>query len=225
MTLAIITARGGSKGLPRKNVLELHGKPLVVWTIEAALRAKEIKQTVVTTDDAEIAQTARNAGAQVIDRPARLASDSARSQDALAHALHTLNAIAHHEEFLLLQPTSPLRDAQHIDALILQARAQQAGSALSVTAAAHHPWKMLITDANGHLRPCLTADKLSAPRQSLPPAFRQNGAMYWGRIDTFLRTNELHIDPVLGFEMSAQSSHDIDTHLDLQACERLLRAS
>lgn len=224
MTIAIITARGQSKGLPRKNVLDLHGKPLVLWTIEAALAAQEIQQTVVTTDDPEIAQVARQAGAEVLDRPPHLATDTALSQDALRHALETLNAQDTHEQYVLLQPTSPLREAQHIDGLIRRARAQNAGSALSVTTAEHHPWKMLIADEQGHLHPCIRKEQLSAPRQTLPTAYRQNGAIYWGRIATFLSTNMLHVEPILGFEMSADQSLDIDTRADLMACERLLKA-
>lgn len=225
MTIAIITARGLSKGLPRKNVLDLQGKPLVLWTIEAALAAQEISQTVVSTDDAEIAQIAKNAGAEVIDRPAHLATDTALSQDALRHALESLNAQDAYEEYLLLQPTSPLRDAHHIDALIRRARANHAGSALSVTAAEHHPWKMLVADEQGHLHPCIRKEQLSAPRQTLPAAYRQNGAMYWGKIERFLSSNQLHIEPILGFEMSADHSLDIDSRADLMACERILKAS
>lgn len=225
MTIAIITARGGSKGLPRKNVLPLLGKPLIVWTIEAALDSKVILRTVVSTDDDEIAQTALRAGAEVTRRPAELATDKASSLDALAHALQSLGAAESHDEFVLLQPTSPLRQASHIDAMVQRARELNAGSALSVTSTEHHPWKMLLRDPSGYLQPSHSEEMLSAPRQSLPPAFRQNGAMYWGRVEAFLRNRQLHIHPVLGYEMPAESSVDVDRLGDLQECGRLLKAS
>lgn len=225
MTIAVITARGGSKGLPRKNVLDLQGKPLLVWTIEAALRAKEISQTVVTTDDADIAAAAQAAGAQLIDRPAHLATDDARSQDALMHALLQTNAGSHHEDYVLLQPTSPLRNAKHIDAMVQMAWASNAGSMLSVTLAEHHPYKMLIAQEDGSLQPSIRAGLLSAPRQSLPPAYRQNGAMYWGKIQPFLDSGHLFVEPALGYKMNAQDSVDIDVYEDLVACREILKAS
>lgn len=225
MTIAVITARGGSKGLPNKNVLELHGKPLLTWTIEAALGATEISQTVVTTDDPNIAEVARTYSAQVIDRPAHLATDDARSQDALRHALIELDAESHHEDFVLLQPTSPLRHAQHIDAMVRMARASGAGSVASVTPAEHHPWKMLVAQKDGSLQPSVRAGLLSAPRQKLPRAFRQNGAMYWGKVASFINDGLLFVEPALGYEMSARDSIDIDKYDDLIVCETILKAS
>lgn len=225
MTIAVITARGGSKGLPRKNVLDLRGKPLLAWTIEAALRASEVSQTVVSTDDADIAAAARAAGAELVDRPAHLATDDARSQDALMHALLQTQAASRHEDYVLLQPTSPLRNAKHIDAMIQMARSINAGSMLSVTQAEHHPWKMLIAQEDGTLRPSVRAGLLSAPRQSLPNAYRQNGAMYWGKIQPFLDTGHLFVEPAHGYIMSAQDSVDIDVYDDLVACAEILKAS
>lgn len=224
MTIAVITARGGSKGLPRKNVLDLHGKPLLAWTIEAALRAKEVSQTVVTTDDPDIAAAALAAGAELIDRPAHLATDDARSQDALMHALIEVDAGAHHEDYVLLQPTSPLRNAKHIDAMVQMARTKGAGSMLSVTLSPFHPWKMLVAQPDGSLQPSVRAGLLSAPRQGLPQAYRQNGAMYWGKIAPFLETGHLFVEPALGYEMNAQDSVDIDDYDDLVECRALLKA-
>lgn len=225
MTIAVITARGGSKGLPRKNVLDLHGKPLLAWTIEAALSAKEVSQTVVTTDCPDISAKSLAAGAELIERPAHLATDDARSQDALMHALLEIDAVSRHEDFILLQPTSPLRNAKHIDAMVQMARKYQAGCMLSVTPAEHHPWKMLVAQEDGSLRPSVRAGLLSAPRQSLPTAYRQNGAMYWGKIKPFLETGLFVVEPVLGYEMNARDSVDIDVYEDLVACRNLLKVS
>lgn len=225
MTIAVITARGGSKGLPRKNVLDLQGKPLLVWTIEAALRAQVITQTVVTTDCPDIAAKARSAGAQIIDRPAHLATDDARSQDALMHALLEVDAVSRHEDYVLLQPTSPLRNAKHIDAMVHMAHKKKAGCMISVTQAEHHPWKMLIAQEDGSMRPSVRAGLLSAPRQGLPRAYRQNGAMYWGMIQPFLDSGLVFVEPALGYEMTARDSVDIDVYEDLVACRTILKAS
>ena len=118
--VAIIPARGGSKRLPRKNVLPLAGKPLIVWSIEAALASVYIDKTIVSTDDAEIAEISRIAGASVpFMRPPELASDTATSADVVMHALDYLDSQNDHYYYsVLLQPTSPLRTNTDIDAAL-----------------------------------------------------------------------------------------------------------
>ena len=113
--LSIIPARGGSKRLPRKNVLDLCGKPLISWTIEAALYSKYLDEVVVTSDDNEILGIANNMKVRSIERPSHLASDTASTFDAVKH---TIDNIDSYEYIVLLQPTSPLRNATHIDKAI-----------------------------------------------------------------------------------------------------------
>lgn len=113
-TLAIIPARGGSKGIPRKNIKMIAGKPLIVWTIEAAQKSRQISRFVVSTEDSEIARISKEAGAEVIDRPERLASDEATTLSVLQHALSIINA----DIVVVLQPTSPIREKGLIDSCI-----------------------------------------------------------------------------------------------------------
>jgi len=112
---AIITARGGSKGIPGKNIIEVNGKPLIAYTIEAALNCSMIGECYVTTDDNEIKRVGLRYGAEIIDRPSAFATDDASSQDAVSHALDQLSTRGKTPEyFALLQPTSPLRTSTHI---------------------------------------------------------------------------------------------------------------
>jgi CMP-N-acetylneuraminic acid synthetase len=221
-TVALIPARGGSKGLPRKNLAVLGGKPLIAWTIEAASKAATLGRVFVSTEDDEIADVAARYGATVIDRPPVLAGDDTRTEDVVLHALDHLAAQEEGAEFVaLLQPTSPLRNETHIDQLIGGARQAGARCAWSVTPTAHHPWKMLVKQ-DGMLEPVAGVDDLSAPRQSLPSAYRQNGAIYWLACDLFRRHRTFFVPPVHAFEMTADESVDIDTADDLRHCQSLL---
>lgn len=180
--LAIVTARGGSKRLPRKNLLPLGGKPLIVWTIDAARESAVCTDILVSTDDEEIASTARSAGASVPWlRPAELATDTASSADVIAHAMNRYErehgAV---DAVLLLQPTSPFRSAASIRG-IAQAYSEQAGAqrhpVVSVSPAATHPaWTFAWRD--GELRPTLGWEPMKLRSQDLPAAYALNGALY-----------------------------------------------
>jgi CMP-N-acetylneuraminic acid synthetase len=222
-TVALIPARGGSKGLPRKNVAELGGKPLIAWTIQAAKRASSIGRVFVTTDDEEIARVSISFGALVIARPESLATDKSRSEDVILHALDVLDeegsAPSH---FALLQPTSPLRDETHIDALIEAARDAGVSCAWSVNEAEHHPFKMLV-ESDGSLQPVARLADLNAPRQALPPAYRQNGAIYWLSSEGFRTHESFFVPPVHPYLMEPDASIDIDDADDLETVRRILR--
>lgn len=220
-TIAVITARGGSKGLPRKNLKLLAGKPLVVWSIEAALQARRIATVVVTTDDDEIASVSKAAGATIVRRPPELATDLALSEDAVRHALEVTRARETHTHVALLQPTSPLRRAHHIDEMIDRAIAGGFGCAVTVTQPEAHPFKMLVL-RDGQVAPVHEWKDLMTPRQQLPPALRQNGAIYWLAIDRFVAENSFFVPPIQHYEMPRALSIDIDHPEDLAACEKLL---
>ena len=149
--LALIPARGGSRGVPRKNVREIAGKPLIAWTIEAALSVRGIDRVVVTTDDAEIAEVSRAAGAEVpFLRPAELAADETPG---IAPVFHALDALPDFDEVLLLQPTSPLRGANDIEALLALVRESNASSVVSVTEPDCHPaWMFRLGDVGDVVR-------------------------------------------------------------------------
>ena len=216
--VAIITARGGSKGLVGKNIASLNGRPLIAHTIEAAKKSKNIDDIVVTTDDIEIANVASDYNISVIDRPEKLATDSASSYDVVKHALEKLAEKSRvYTYFILLQPTSPLRTEKHIDeALSTFLRAGNYNSCMSVCAVEHHPYKMLEIDENQMLKPFQKVEYLDAPRQKLSKIYRQNGAIYIMRCDDFLnKTTNFYLEPVMPYIMDEQSSIDIDTQSDL----------
>ena len=134
--LAIIPARGGSKRLPRKNLLDLCGKPLIAWSIESALKSKYISKVIVSSDDEEILQISLNFGATVIKRPDELASDTATTFDAIEH---TIKSLEKYDYVVLLQPTSPLRDEKHIDKAIELLEEKDADAIISVCEVEHSP--------------------------------------------------------------------------------------
>ena len=220
--LAVITARGGSKGLPRKNVLPLAGRPLIGWSIAAALGSAAVGRVVVSTDDPEIAEVARAEGAEVpFLRPADLASDTASSLDVLRHALTECPG---HDYFVLLQPTSPLRQASDIDAAWRLLKATGAASCVSVCETAESPWLMYLQSDEGRLSRLLPEPERGLRRQDLPVAYRLNGAIYLARRAGFLATGRL-IDPdTVALVMPPERSVDIDTLSDFDLAESLLRA-
>lgn len=223
-TIALIPARGGSKGLRRKNTVDLCGKPLIAWTIEAALNATSLSGVFVTTEDEEIADVAASYGVTVIARPAELATDDARTEDVVAHALDAIDRLdLAARYFALLQPTSPLRTERHIDELVASAIESGASCAWSVVPAEHHPFKMLVTP-NGELRPVVGVKELSSPRQQLPAAFRQNGAVYWMSCEMFRQHRTFFVPPVHPYEMSQEQSVDVDTAADLDVCRKHLES-
>lgn len=219
MTLALIPARGGSKGIPRKNIRPIAGKPLIAWTIEAALAAEGIDRVVVSTEDEEIAAVAREWGAEVpFMRPSELASDEAPG---IAPVLHAIDQLAGHKALILLQPTSPLRTAEQIDGLLEYARANDATSVVSVREVDDHPAWMFHRADNGALERFGASD-MALRRQDLPELYALNGAMYWNTTERLRTAEALVAEGTLGFEMDAESSIDIDTMLDWRIAELLL---
>ena len=222
---AIVTARGGSKGLPRKNLRLLGGKPLIAHSILAALACKRVGRCVVTTEDPEIKKAGLKWGAEVIDRPAALATDGALSRDVVRHALATLDGRGELPEvFVLLQPTSPLRTAAHLEACLSAFLASSAACAVSVTEEPHSPYKDFVIEG-GLLKPLFGADGLEKPRQALPSVYRPNGAIYAMRSRLFLERMAFYVEPAIPFFMKPEESVDIDTELDLTLAEATLRGA
>lgn len=217
--LALIPARGGSKGIPRKNIAPIAGRPLIAWTIAAALAAR-VDAVVVSTDDADIAEIARAAGASVpFLRPAALAQDDTPGLDPVLHALDMLPG---YEQVMLLQPTSPLRTAADIDAALALGRAD-ALSVVSVTEAATHPYWTYTLDGEGRMVPLVDADK-GARRQDLPVVHALNGAIYLADA-AWLRAGRRFVDGgTRAYVMPPERSVDIDTPFDWLVAEALLKA-
>lgn len=221
---AIITARGGSKRIPGKNVRILCGKPLIAFSIEVALGCKEVDHCYVSTDDDGIASISENLGAEVIARPPELASDIASSYDTVLHALDEIrrDTGSFPEAFVLLQPTSPLRTAASLAKCIAGWKEEGASSAVSLTLAEHHPYKSFIV-RNGMFLPMIDFSTLNTPTQQLPPAYRTNGAIYLVKTSLFLSKKTFFPFPMYPFIMPFEESVDIDTELDFFLAEALMK--
>jgi len=221
--VAIITARGGSKGLPRKNVLDLNGKPLIAYTIDAAKESQIFDKIIVTTDDEEIKEVSLNFGVEVIDRPAELATDTASSIDVLVHVLKEISdeVFTH---FILLQPTSPLRNGEHIREAMEMYCTSQAKSLVSVTEVEHTPYKLLL-EKEKEIVPLFSEEYLTMPRQKLPLTYRINGAIYVASVSSFLQSSNLFEKPLVIYKMNQASSVDIDTQQDFKDISLYLKES
>ncbi|MCE9582274.1 MAG: acylneuraminate cytidylyltransferase family protein [Planctomycetes bacterium] len=221
--LGVITARGGSRGVPRKNLRPLAGRPLIAWTIAAATNSRLLTRTIVSTDDAEIARVARECGGEVpFLRPAELASDTAKTLPTLVHALESVEATAprRYDYVLTLQPTSPFRTAEDIDAIIRLVEAGRPPSAASVSSAAgSHPLKAKrIVDGNLVDYFAEHPEPEGVPRQALPEAYLRNGALYITRRDVLL-AGSLYGGTTRAYLMPAERSLDINSELDLEFAE------
>lgn len=219
--LALIPARGGSKGLPGKNLRPLGGRPLVAWSVAQARAASLVDRVVISSDDPAIIEVAVAAGAEApFVRPADLAGDTAGSAEVVRHALEAVG-----EEFdlvVLLQPTSPLRSAADIDACIRKVAESDAPSCISVSEPAASPWWMYRMDAAGKLAPLL--ESKAVRRQDLPVVYAPNGAVYVVRVPWFRQNLAFVGEGSLGYVMLAERSVDIDTMLDFRLAEAILAA-
>lgn len=212
--LALIPARGGSKGLPRKNLLKVAGRPLIAWTIDAALKSSVIDQLILSSDDAEIMEVAKAFGCAVpFKRPSNLASDTASSMDVVLHAINELPSF---EYIILLQPTSPMRTATDIDAAFKLLIATSAPSCVSVTEVEQSPyWMYQLTDGF-NLRKLMPEHKHITRRQDLPAAYMLNGALYIAKVDWLLQTKDFTSEGCIAYEMKKENSIDIDSVEDLE---------
>ncbi|MBC7288630.1 MAG: acylneuraminate cytidylyltransferase family protein [Armatimonadetes bacterium] len=221
--LGIIPARGGSKGVPRKNLQPLAGKALILWTVEAAQAARTITRLVVSTDDEEIAAIAAEAGAEVIRRPPELAQDTSPTEPALFHVLETLrNSEDYEPEALaLLQCTSPLRGPEIIDEGVNKLFATGCDAVMTVTPIQH--WYLAGTIREGDVF-VPEYDYHKRPRsQDMPEKYRENGALYVTRIDAFYRFGNRLGGEVRVIVMDPVRSIDIDSWEDFRLAEEALR--
>ena len=219
--LAIIPARGGSKGIPRKNVRLLAGRPLIAWTIRAAREAKRVTRVVVSTDDAEIARVANECGAGVVWRPPEISGDTASSESALLHVLGHLRETENYRPELLafLQCTSPLMTAADIDGTIATMLDQRAASALSAARFGHFVWRVGSDGACG-----MNHDKrVRQRRQERPAEYLENGAVYAMRTEGFLAARHRFFGKTAIYEVDAGRSIEIDEPEDFAVAEMLLR--
>lgn len=222
--LGIITARGGSKGLPDKNILNLAGKPLVSWTIEASIKSKLISTTLVTSDDERILKIARSYKDVIaLRRPVELAEDDTPSEPVVEHTL--LEMISREEKldtFALLQPTSPLRDYTDIDSALMLYFNKNAQSLISVNEVDNKILKAFYEE-DGFARTISRPEYPFMPRQNLPTTYVSNGAIYIVDSDLFLKYKKFYYEHTVLYKMSNDRSLDIDTEKDLKSAAQSLK--
>lgn len=226
-TLAIIPARGGSKGLPGKNILPLAGIPLIIHTIRAAQEAKTIGRIIISTDDEAIAEIARDAGAEVpFIRPAHLSDDKASGVDVCLHALaHANNSLDYHPELIIfLQPTSPLRSSADIDAAVKLLRDSDANSVVSVKAVTEYPQWMKKMDAEQRISPLLEQFEIKTNRQDLEKSYILNGAIYLSTTASMKKSHSFYGSDTRGYLMPDNRSIDIDTANDMLIAKALFNS-
>lgn len=218
--LALVTARGGSKGLPGKNIRPVGGRPLIDFTVAAARGAACVDRVVLSTDDDAIARAAQAAGCEVpFRRPAELAGDEAQSIDVVLHALDQLAPI---DLVVLLQPTSPLRTAADIDAACERLVRSASPACVTVAAVEQSPYWMYRVDEHHHLLPLLSAPADATRRQDLPPVYTLNGAVYVARTDWLRRSRSFVTAETVAHVMPRERSLDIDTLDDFETFARHL---
>ncbi len=218
--LAIITARGGSKGLPRKNIKQLAGKPLINWTIEAAKKSQYLDRIVLSSEDAEIVKVAKDIGCEVpFLRPLELAQDDSKSVDVVIHMLQALEK--KYDFIVLLQPTSPMRKEAHIDAAIVKALASKSQCCVSVTAN-DKPIEWSMSIESNELFPTFSEENYKKRRQDLPVSYYPNGAVYVVSVEQFLKYKSFYIPGASPLVMSKPESCDIDDLNDFKYAEWLI---
>lgn len=223
--IAIIPARGGSKGLPGKNIRMLDGKPLIQYTIEAALNAKHIDRVIVTTDDQKITEVAKESNAEVpFIRPKHLASDTASAIDVYIHAIENIGEpCKKNKKFMVLLPTAPLRKAAHIDKAYELFVSSQADTVISVKEAETPPNWYMTCNSEGRIHNAGFASKISpvSNRQKYGKYYIPNGAIYILDYDLLKEKRTYYTDNTVPYIMSRLESIDIDSIEDFEYAEYL----
>jgi CMP-N,N'-diacetyllegionaminic acid synthase len=219
--LGLVQARGGSKGVPHKNIRPVGGKPLLAWTIEAAKKSKFIDHVILSSDDAEIIEVAKSLGcAAPFVRPSQLAQDDTPSIDSV---LHALSMVPDYDFLVLLQPTSPLRSAEDIDNCIEYCVSNSANACVSVAESLQSPYWMYKIVQDGAIERLMPHADSYIRRQDLPVTYVLNGALYvancaWLRNHKTFLTKETR-----AYVMPQERSIDIDSEMDFQILDTILR--
>jgi len=224
--IAIIPARGGSKGVPGKNIKPLCGKPLIAYTIEAALAVKSLERIILSTDDSEIATIANRYGVEIpFMRPAHLAQDDSPAIDNYIYTMDRLNSESskQYDEFVVLQPTSPSRIVADIDNTIKLFHEKNADSVISVCEASYPPVWAKKLRPNGTLKDYFDIDIDVHNRQEIEPAFIPNGSIYILRLSLIKKHYTYYSEKTFSYVMPPERSLDIDTQFDFEIAEFLMR--
>ncbi len=217
--VALIPARGGSKGIPRKNIKPFNSKPLIYWSIKIALESNKVDRVIVSTEDEEIADIARSFSAEVpFMRPKKYAMDNSSGLEPIMHALEKIPNI---NDLLILQPTSPLRRLEDIDGIFNQRSKFGADSAVSLTLS-KKPCDLFF-QLNNNMKVISSTDNLSIkPRQAYQKKFCLNGSLYLSTKKSILKNKSLVTSDTVGYIMPEEYSIDIDTSFDWMIAEFLM---
>lgn len=226
--LAMIPARGGSKGIKRKNLLPIEGIPLIQYTIDAAKGSKYITRCIVNSDDEEILEFARQQDVEVLERPADLAQDHTPMKDVIIHQLEYLKNKEQYcpDIFVLLQPTSPLRTARHIDEALENMLSNDCDALVSVEEEPHlhSPFSVMQINEEGYLEFFLKEGQKFTSRQEKPKFYARNGAaIYAVTVEAFLETGSLYGAKCVPYVMEIEDSVDIDSMLDVYVLKGMLQ--
>jgi len=225
--LGLIPARGGSKGLQRKNIKPLLGKPLIAWTIEQALASKYLDRIIVSTDDKEIADISKKYDAEVpFVRPQELAADEARGIDVVLHAVDWLKNNSKRKQYdllMLLQPTSPLRTKEDIDEAIEYFFLKEAKAIISVCEVDHHPFWANTLPEDGCMEDFIREEIINKNRQELPKFYRLNGAIYIAYCNYIKEQKNFFGKKTFAYIMPRERSIDIDSKIDFDLVEILMK--
>lgn len=222
--LAVIPARGGSKGLPGKNIKDLCGKPLIAYTIETALNSKVFDKVIVSTDSLEIAKTAEKYGAEIpFLRPVELATDTADSMDVLIHAMNYLKDIGEEFDYIVkLQPTSPLRTVEDIQKSIELLFEKGADSIISISECQHHPlWCNTLT-SDLRMNNFIKEEIKNKNRQELPVYYQINGLIFLSSIEVLLKTREWYGKNSYAYISKSENAIDIDNMIDFNIVKSII---
>ena len=221
--LGVIPARGGSKGVPLKNIINVGGKPLIYYSIQCAKYSKYIDRTVISTDDLLIKRVAEECGGDVpFMRPEELAKDTSKTIDALVHAVDTMNEIdGPYDYVVLLQNTVPLRKSWHVDEAIEKIFESDERSLVSVTEVGEHPILMRTLNEDDTVKNLLPMNS-TMRRQDFPKFYKVDGAIYIQKLDEKFNLNTSLNDGRLAYVMENRYSTDIDNYIDIKIVEYYL---
>jgi CMP-N,N'-diacetyllegionaminic acid synthase len=221
--LGLIPARGNSKGLPKKNLYPIKGRPLIYYTIKASLGSKYITDTYVSSDDDKILKISADLGANTLRRPDEYATDTSSTHSVIKDAIDQLkknNKI--YDVIVLLQPTSPLRDNYDIDSALEILFKHNCDSVISVYNIGYKPFKSYYRNTKGYLGGIFNDTFPNMRRQDLPDAFMANGAIYIINTKTFIKFGKLITKKTLPYIMDKEKSHDIDVLEDIIKLEEIM---
>lgn len=222
--IALIPARGGSKGVKGKNIRLLYGRPLILYTIQAAKDSQYIDKIFVSSDDESILDVAKKAGVEVISRPSEFSTDKASANLVVNHFINELSpSLKLLDPYIVyLQPTSPLRNSSHIDEALKKIESMKRHTIISVNELKTSPFKSFKLDKDGNLESLFDEKLSNARRQDLPIAYVPNGAIYIFRISDFISRGGFPSNGSIPFIMNSEDSIDIDSEADLLRVEQIL---